>query len=55
MNKRTTSDTLLGGVIPIKAGTYIGYNGYSTNRNGDFCGPDADDFRPSRWARRGGY
>lgn len=49
MNKRTLQDVMLGGVIPLKGGTYIGYNGYSTNRDPVFWGPDAKSFRPSRW------
>lgn len=49
MNKRTTIDTTLGEDIWLPAGIYTGYNGYSTNRNREFWGPDADDFRPSRW------
>lgn len=49
MNKRTASDVMLGEDILLRAGTYTGYNGYSTNRNRDFWGPDADVFRPSRW------
>ncbi|KAI0444280.1 Dit2 protein [Xylaria telfairii] len=49
MNKRTASDVMLGEDILLRAGTYTGYNGYSTNRNRDFWGRDADVFRPSRW------
>ncbi|KAI1124425.1 Dit2 protein [Nemania abortiva] len=49
MNKRTASDVMLGEDILLRAGTYTGYNGYCTNRNREFWGPDADIFRPSRW------
>jgi cytochrome P450 len=28
---------------------YVGYNAYSTNRDADFWGEDADEFNPSRW------
>ncbi|KAI8625964.1 Dit2 protein [Xylariaceae sp. FL1651] len=49
MNKRTESDVMLGEDILLRAGTYTGYNGYSTNRNREFWGPDADVFLPSRW------
>ncbi|KAI0465982.1 Dit2 protein [Xylaria cf. heliscus] len=49
MNKRTASDVMLGEDILLRAGTYTGYNGYCTNRNRDFWGPDADVFNPSRW------
>ncbi|KAJ8133278.1 hypothetical protein O1611_g340 [Lasiodiplodia mahajangana] len=49
MNKRTTADVILGEDILLPAGTYTGYNGYSTNRNREFWGLDADVFRPSRW------
>ncbi|KAI0814586.1 Dit2 protein [Xylaria sp. FL0064] len=49
MNKRTAKDVMLGGNILLPAETYTGYNGYSTNRNREFWGYDADLFRPSRW------
>ncbi|KAI0534592.1 Dit2 protein [Xylaria digitata] len=49
MNKRTAVDVMLGEGILLRAGTYTGYNGYSTNRDREFWGPDADVFRPSRW------
>ncbi|KAI0163833.1 Dit2 protein [Xylariaceae sp. FL1272] len=49
MNKRTAKDVILGDDILLRAGTFTGYNGYSTNRNRDFWGVDADEFRPSRW------
>ncbi|TGJ79881.1 hypothetical protein E0Z10_g8892 [Xylaria hypoxylon] len=49
MNKRTAVDVRLGEDILLQAGTYTGYNGYSTNRNREFWGADADVFRPSRW------
>ncbi|KAI0115740.1 Dit2 protein [Nemania sp. FL0031] len=49
MNKRTATDVMLGDDILLPAGTYTGYNGYSTNRNREFWGFDADVFRPSRW------
>ncbi|CBF84176.1 putative cytochrome CYP56B1 [Aspergillus nidulans FGSC A4] len=49
INRRTTAPTLLGGEIPIPAGTYVGYNAYATNRDIGFWGPDANEFKPSRW------
>lgn len=49
INRCTTQDVMLGSSIRIPAGTYVGYNAYSTNRDVDFWGPDADDFKPSRW------
>lgn len=49
MNRRTEEDVLLDGTIPISKGTYIGYNGYTTNRDADFWGSDAEVFRPARW------
>ncbi|KAL4902281.1 hypothetical protein BDW74DRAFT_169523 [Aspergillus multicolor] len=51
INRRTTAPALLGGSIPIPAGTYVGYNAYATNRDVDFWGPDAEEFQPSRWGR----
>lgn len=49
LNRRTTTATVLGGAVAIPAGVYMGYNCYSTNRDTDFWGPDADAFRPERW------
>ncbi|QLI74154.1 Cytochrome P450-DIT2 [Metarhizium brunneum] len=39
----------LGDAIFLPEGTYVGYNCYSTNRDPDAWGQDADAFRPSRW------
>lgn len=33
----------------VPAGTYLGYNAYSTNRDPVAWGPDADAFVPERW------
>ncbi|BCS29504.1 cytochrome P450 monooxygenase xanG [Aspergillus puulaauensis] len=49
INRQTKSHTLLGGKIPVPAGTYLGYNAYSTNRDIEFWGATADEFRPGRW------
>jgi unspecific monooxygenase len=49
INRCTNQPINLGGEIHIPAGTYVGYNGYSTNRDTDFWGKDADEFKPSRW------
>ncbi|KAF2001465.1 putative cytochrome P450 [Amniculicola lignicola CBS 123094] len=49
INRCTSTNTVLSGDIAIPKGTYIGYNAYSTNRDVDFWGVDADDFKPSRW------
>jgi cytochrome P450 len=49
INRRTTTPVTLGNNIEIPAGTFCGYNAYSTNRDIDFWGKDADEFRPSRW------
>ncbi|KAF1832322.1 Dit2 protein [Decorospora gaudefroyi] len=49
INRRTTAPVVLGDKIPVPAGVYMGYNAYSTNRDLDFWGADADDFKPSRW------
>lgn len=49
INRRVAKPTLLGGIIYLPKGTYIGYNSYATNRDPESWGPDADDFRPERW------
>jgi cytochrome P450 len=49
INRRTTQSIVLGGKIPIPADTFIGYNAYSTGRDLEAWGDDADDFRPERW------
>lgn len=49
INRQTKSHALLGGKIPVPAGTYLGYNAYSTNRDIEFWGATADEFRPERW------
>ncbi|KAH7122446.1 putative cytochrome P450 [Dendryphion nanum] len=49
INKRAAHDTLIDGKILIKAGTNTGYHGYTTNRDESFWGPDAAEFRPTRW------
>lgn len=51
INRRTTTPVLLGGTVPIPAGTYIGYNAYATGRDASAWGPDANDFRPERWGK----
>jgi cytochrome P450 len=50
LNRRTASDVVLGDSnITLKAGTYIGYNGYTTNRDIEFWGTDSHLFKPERW------
>lgn len=49
INRKTTQDVMLGGEIPIPAGTYVGYNAYATGRDHGAWGKDANDFRPERW------
>jgi cytochrome P450 len=49
INRRTTAPVMLGNQIAICAGVYCGYNAYSTNRDVDFWGNDAEDFKPARW------
>ncbi|KAH7551557.1 hypothetical protein BM1_09873 [Bipolaris maydis] len=49
INRRTTAPVVLGNAVPIPAGVYMGYNAYSTNRDTEFWGTDADDFKPERW------
>ncbi|KAL4886021.1 cytochrome P450 [Aspergillus karnatakaensis] len=51
INRRTTQPILLGGMIPIPANTYLGYNAYSTNRDTEFWGANAEQFSPSRWGK----
>ncbi|CAO2654301.1 Nn.00g110340.m01.CDS01 [Neocucurbitaria sp. VM-36] len=49
INRRTTAPVVLGNNIPVPGGVYVGYNAYSTNRDVEFWGSDAEDFKPSRW------
>jgi cytochrome P450 len=49
INRRTTAPVSLGNQVQIPAGVYVGYNAYSTNRDTEFWGDDADEFKPSRW------
>lgn len=49
INRRVASAVHLGDTIFLPEGTYVGYNCYSTNRDPDAWGQDADAFRPSRW------
>ncbi|EEP75703.1 conserved hypothetical protein [Uncinocarpus reesii 1704] len=51
INRCTTRPVLLGGKIPLPAGTYVGYNAYATNRDQEFWGADADEFKPERWGQ----
>lgn len=49
INRRVASAVHLGDAVFLPEGTYVGYNCYSTNRDPDAWGQDADAFRPSRW------
>lgn len=49
INRRAAEDVLLGDGVFIPKGTYLGYHCYSTNRDAESWGPDADRFRPERW------
>ncbi|KAH8657512.1 cytochrome P450 monooxygenase [Tricladium varicosporioides] len=49
INRRTSTDVMLGGKVHIPKHTYVGYIAYSTNRDKRAWGPDADDFQPARW------
>jgi cytochrome P450 len=49
INRRTTTSVSLGGTVQLPAGVYVGYNAYSTNRDIEFWGHDADEFKPLRW------
>ncbi|KAH6662357.1 cytochrome P450 [Halenospora varia] len=49
INRRISTDVLLGGEILIPKNTFVGYNSYSTNRDKSAWGLDADTFRLERW------
>ncbi|KAG5997319.1 hypothetical protein E4U43_002670 [Claviceps pusilla] len=49
INRLVSQPVWLGGDIFVPAGTYVGYNCYSTNRDPEAWGPDPNDFRPQRW------
>ncbi|KXX73706.1 Cytochrome P450-DIT2 [Madurella mycetomatis] len=51
INRRAAEDVLLGDGVFIPKGTYLGYHCYSTNRDAEYWGPDADRFRPERWGQ----
>ena len=48
INRRAAQPMRLGEYV-IPEGTYLGYNCYSTNRDPDAWGTDADEFLPERW------
>ena len=53
INRLTTAPATLttstGERIVIPPGTYVGYHAYSTNRDPNVWGSDADEFKPERW------
>ena len=49
INRRTSTDTLLGNSILIPKHTFVGYNCYSTNRDNRTWGADSNGFKPERW------
>ncbi|USP79960.1 uncharacterized protein yc1106_07234 [Curvularia clavata] len=49
INRCTTTPVVLGNAVSVPAGVYMGYNAYSTNRDTEFWGADAEDFKPERW------
>lgn len=49
INRRTTAPVTMGENIRIPAGVYVGYNAYATNRDTEFWGKDATEFKPERW------
>jgi len=51
LNRRTEEDVMLGDNILLCKGTYVGYNGYTTNRDQEFWGADSHEFRPERWGK----
>lgn len=49
INRQVSQPVWLGGEIFVPAGTYVGYNCYSTNRDSEAWGSDSNEFRPQRW------
>ncbi|RYP51666.1 hypothetical protein DL768_003064 [Monosporascus sp. mg162] len=49
INRRAAEDVMLSGHVRVPEGTYLGYHCYSTHRDADYWGSDADRFRPERW------
>ncbi|KAJ5767082.1 cytochrome P450 oxidoreductase [Penicillium nucicola] len=49
VNRRVSEPAWLADRIYLPQGTYVGYNAYSTNRDPEAWGSDADEFRPERW------
>lgn len=49
INRRAAEPLTLGDNIMISKGAWVGYNCYSTNRDPEAWGADADRFRPQRW------
>lgn len=49
INRRTTTDTILGKDILIPKGTYVGYHNLFTQRDSNYWSPEPDKFDPSRW------
>lgn len=37
--------------VLVPKGTVVGYSTYSMHRREDFYGPDAEEYRPERWAQ----
>ncbi|RLV95452.1 Cytochrome P450-DIT2 [Spathaspora sp. JA1] len=49
INRCTSKPTILSDNILIPKGVYVGYNNLATGRDRGVWGPDADEFKPSRW------
>ncbi|KAL8715431.1 MAG: hypothetical protein Q9220_000765 [cf. Caloplaca sp. 1 TL-2023] len=48
-NRQCQTDSLLGGEVPVPAGTYLAWNAYGVQTSPANWGPRARDFIPERW------
>lgn len=48
-NRRTTTETYLGDGVIVPRGVWVGWSAYGVHTNPQIWGPDAREFRPSRW------
>lgn len=47
INRKASRDSLLGGIIHVPKGAYLGYNNYATTHSSNWV--NADNFQPERW------